>query len=153
VTNGLRDPRRVGFLVAAALALAILAVGTVFVLNGSWAGPILVFVGVVAVMVGPVTGWRLGPAAVAGSPADWPHRGVLMLLGMLAVVGMAYVAVAVVLNPVDGGAVNNAGYVAYGLLWVAIYAVVLTFAVGVPLGAVWVRVVRRLARSPARLVA
>lgn len=136
-----RDHRLLGALVAVALALIVLAAGAAVLALGGWPGPILIFTGIVALIVGPLAGWRTGPAAVTDAPG-WPDRGVVTLMAGHAIVNIAYVVVAVILVPA------NLGYAAYGMLWAAIYTVVLTFAVAVPLGAVWVRILRRLAGPP-----
>jgi hypothetical protein len=140
------DPRVAGALVALLLAAPVLALGVVIVFAGVSQGLILVTVGIIAVVVGPVTGWRFGCQAADPSARDWGASalGTMLVAGL--VLAAVWIVVSLIVNPVVSDLPGVLGYVAYAALFSGLTVVVLTFTVGIALGLAWRAVMRRLFR-------
>jgi hypothetical protein len=140
------DPRLAGALIALALAAALLALGALVVVAGVSQGLILVVAGVVASIVGPVTGWRFGRQAADPSAQGWGASAVWTMLIVGLGLAAAWIAVSLVANPVVTDLPDVVGYVAYAALYSALAVVILTFTVGIALGVVWRAAMRRWSR-------
>jgi hypothetical protein len=140
------DPRLAGALIAVVLAAAPLGLGAAVVLAGVSQGLILVVVGVIALVVGPITGWRFGPQAADPSAHAWGASAVWTMLIVGLGLAAVWIVVGLVANPVVSGLPDVVGYVAYAALYSGLTVVVLTFTVGIALGVLWRALMRRTFR-------
>jgi hypothetical protein len=141
------DERVLGAVLAGAIALAVSVVGGVLLLASVSAGAAPVAVGLVGVVVGPVTAWRLAPAA-GRREHGWQDRAIATMLVATTGVALALAAFSAVSAVLGRDLASDAWIAAVSFAYAAfvgtVLGVVLTFGVGVPLGLFWTWAFRRI---------
>jgi hypothetical protein len=145
VSQRLSHVRIVGALLAAGIALGFIAVGAVLVLASVSAGLVSVAIGAVSLVVGPFAGWRWARHAVESDRGEWANRALSTVIAGSVAVSLMWPSVGLAVQLASGVdavvAVASAAYLA--LILIALCAV-FSFTVGVPLGLLWIWLLRHL---------
>ena len=143
--GGRRSASRAGALLALAIDVGLLAVGSTLVFASITPAFGLVLAGLLGLPIAPILGWRFGPLAVDLSLRGWSTEAVrtVLLIGVRLAGAFAFLGLFVA--PIEGGPALGLSLVLYRLLIGSVVAVVATFGLVVPLGFVWKRLMARFA--------
>ena len=144
-----KDVRLLAALTALGLDVLWLAFSVVLVAASVWFVAFPLFGSITGLVVAPLAGWRYGRAAASGQPTEtWAVRA----LGFAVVIGLAlwgaYIVACVVLFGAPGGSANLASFVGFAAFESSVYVLLGTVFVTIPIGCLWVTLLRLLGPSP-----
>jgi hypothetical protein len=138
-----KDVRLLGALTALGLDVLWLALSVLLAAASVWFVAFPLFGSITGLIVAPLAGWRYGRAAALGQPIEtWAAHA----LGFAVAIGLAlwsaYIVGCVVLLGVPGGSANLAPFIGLAAFESSVYVLVGTVFVTIPLGCLWVTLLR-----------
>ena len=137
------DVRVIGALVAMGLPAALLVIAALLLYAGVSAAWALVLVGAVALVAGPILGWRYAARAASGRQDNWSAEALTIVILIEASLVTAWSVQALVGGAESG--ISGLALPAYLILMGVIVSGALTFIVVLPMGLIWTRILRSLA--------
>ncbi len=137
------DARTLGAALALLLDVVLLSAAAILVLASVSAATGLVLTGALGLAIAPLLGWRYGPSSVSRSVTARQTEAVRTLLRLDIVLVALFVVAEVVGVPVQDGLGARLLLAAYAALMGGLVVGVLTVAVVIPLGYVWLNLMRR----------
>jgi hypothetical protein len=143
-----KDVRLLGALTALGLDLLWLALSVVLVAASVWFVAFPLFGSITGLVVAPLAGWRYGRAAAFGQPIEtWAVHA----LGFAVAIGLAlwgtYIVGCIVLLGAPGGSANLAPFIGFAAFESSVYVLLGTVFVTIPIGCLWVTLLRLLGPS------
>jgi hypothetical protein len=147
-----KDVRLLGALTALGLDVLWLALSVLLAAASVWFVAFPLFGSITGLVVAPLAGWRYGRSAASGQPIEtWAAHA----LGFAVAIGLAlwgaYIVVCVVLLGVAGGSANVAPFIAFAAFESGVYVLLGTVFVTIPIGCLWVTLLRIRGRPSAGL--
>lgn len=142
----LKDPRIRGAAFALALDLALLLASAALVLLSITPATGFLLASVGGIAIAPALGWRYGASAAKGS-LGWQFDAVRTLVRLDLVLGGLFVAIDVIVVPVQDGLAARLLLATYAGLMGGLVAAVLSVGIVVPLGWIWARLLRWSSRD------
>ena len=147
-----KDVRLLGALTALGLDVLRLALSVLLAAASVWFVAFPLFGSLTGLVVAPLAGWRYGRSAAFGQPIEtWAAHA----LGFAVAIGLAlwgaYIVVCVVLLVVAGGSANVAPFIAFAAFESGVYVLLGTVFVTIPIGCLWVTLLRIRGRPSAGL--
>jgi hypothetical protein len=141
-----------GALTALGLDVLWLALSVLLAAASVWFVAFPLFGSITGLVVAPLAGWRYGRAAACGQPVEtWVARA----LGFAVAIGLAlwstYLVGCIVLLGMPGGSANVAPFIAFAAFESGVYVVLGTVFVTIPIGCLWVTLLRIRGRPSAGL--
>ncbi len=137
-----------GALTALGLDVLWLALSVLLAAASVWFVAFALFGSITGLVAAPLAGWRYGRAAAFGQPIDTWAAGAL---GFAVAIGLAlwgaYIVGGVVLLGVPGGSANLAPFIGLAAFESSVYVLLGTVFVTIPLGCLWVTLLRSLRPS------
>jgi hypothetical protein len=140
-----KDVRLLGALTALGLDVLWLAMSVLLAAASVWFVAFPLFGSITGLVVAPLAGWRYGRAAAFGQPTEtWAARA----LGFAVAIGLAlwgaYVVACVVfqLGAPGIGSANLAPFIGFAAFESSVYVLLGTVFVTIPLGCLWVTLLR-----------
>lgn len=141
------DPRIVGAVLALGLDLVCIVLGALLA-NSTQPQDLagfLLLAGAPGVIVGPLVGWRFGRVAAARQPlGSWAPRAVATAFAVGLGLWFAYDVGALLLLGSPGGLGNLPSFLVLAVFETTVFALGATLTVVLPLGAIWVGLMRTL---------
>ena len=144
-----KDVRLLGALTALGLDVLWLALSVLLVAASVWFVAFPLFGSITGLVVAPLAGWRYGRAAAFGQPIEtWAAHA----LGFAVAIGLAlwsaYIVACVVVQLGEpGGSANLAPFIGFAAFESSVYVLLGTVFVTIPLGCLWVTLLRILGPS------
>jgi len=146
-----KDVRLLGALTALGLDVLWLALSVLLAAASVWFVAFPLFGSITGLVVAPLAGWRYGRSAASGKPVEtWVAHalGFAVAIG-LALWGAYIVACVVVQLGEPGGSANVAPFIAFAAFESSVYVLLGTVFVTIPIGCLWVTLLRILGRPSA----
>ncbi len=147
-----KDVRLLAALTALGLDVLWLALSVLLAAASVWFVAFPLFGSITGLVVAPLAGWRYGRAAACGQPIEtWAAHALGFAVAIGFALWSAYIVGCIVLLGVPGGSANLAPFIGFAAFESSVYVLVGTVFVTIPIGCLWVTLLRILGRPSAGL--